>query len=420
MSEYFFHDIQNPAFAKLSVCDRDGQPCICVYEPVNNELGASIALKSGTDTNLSIPEMARFVTDQNEVSYRKDFVVFWTDTIAARLSAYQDTVGVDSAFLWQALNQSFKEKQIQTGFSIQLHQDSISADTEHAQLKSSAVPVVSNIHKWVSVLVNNPNRLLVGRLGFVLGLTLVVLVLIVLSFLVLFRLINRQKKITQLKDDFIDNVTHELLTPVTTLKLALESIDQADTEGDSKSLFEICAQQSNRISDLVDHVLKASFANQNEVIFNRESIRPKQLLEEIAAYYQFTAPKPCQFSFEMEDTGCVISDRHHLNNIFHNVIGNAIKYGPEEGVHVRIEGQKQGGHFQIFVADNGQGIPAQYQKNIFDKFFRVPTGDRHEVKGLGLGLYYAKTILGQLSGDIQLLNSSTSGTTFSITIPLAD
>ena len=254
-------------------------------------------------------------------------------------------------------------------------------------------------------------------MGLILGSTVLVLMLIVLSFVALGIILHRQKKLSALKDDFIDNVTHELLTPIATLKLALETLNR-DPDFSQSPYLEISNQQTHRMAEVVDHILQVSFVEEGRAGLRMESVELVSLIQEVANYHRTMAQNPIALSLELPSEILVWSDHHHLNNVLHNVLGNAVKYGPEEGGEIGVNLKTEDDILLLQIWDNGRGIPAEEQEAIFDKFHRVQRGGIHDVKGLGIGLYYSRSILRQLGGDIRLAQSSAAGSCFEITLPL--
>lgn len=341
--------------------------------------------------------------------------MYWTSELGNRLNAYNDSVLIDTNLLLKYVQMELLKYEVDESVHLRFEKDSILLETLPKELASEWLPIKMEDDTTVQSYLTNPNRLILIRMGMVLSLTVVVLLFIGLSFFTLIKFANQQKRLSQLKDDFIDNVSHELITPVSTLKLAIESLKTDQTLSSNKYL-QISEQQTSRIENVVDQVLKTSFGVSKQAIQSFEEIPLKELILEIISYYETTSAKEVAFNFTPNESDVIYFDRDHLTNILHNVISNAIKYGPESTVKIKIETKVDNGYLKIVISDNGSGIPKSDHDLIFEKFHRI-TKDTHDVKGLGIGLYYTREVLNKLGGEIKLISSSDKGSTFEISIP---
>ncbi|MEO0468268.1 MAG: HAMP domain-containing sensor histidine kinase [Bacteroidota bacterium] len=242
-----------------------------------------------------------------------------------------------------------------------------------------------------------------------------------MAFFLSYRSLQKQKRLNQLKNDFISNVTHELKTPITTVGVAIEALrnfnalqDPAKTE----EYLAISKQELNRLSILVDRVLKMSLFDQQEPELKIESLDLQQLSEGILRSMKLQFEKygaVVETTFEGEDFD-LEGDRGHLTSVLYNLIDNALKYGGDTP-QIQLFIQEKEGQIEIQVMDRGIGIPNAYQDRIFEKFFRVPSGDRHNIKGHGLGLSYVSSVIAQHQGTIDFDSTEGKGTTFTIQLP---
>ncbi|HPI09016.1 MAG TPA: HAMP domain-containing sensor histidine kinase, partial [Saprospiraceae bacterium] len=226
---------------------------------------------------------------------------------------------------------------------------------------------------------------------------------------------------TELKNDFIRNMTHELKTPIATVSVAVEALQNFDALQNpqrTQEYLDIAGIELNRLSLLVDKVLRVSMFEKQEPELRREPLDLKLLVQDILHSMRLQFEKhhaQVQFLPESGDYS-VSGDRLHLSSVVYNLLDNALKYGSEHPV-IRVGMSHRDGQLSLQVQDNGVGIPAAYQGRVFEKFFRVPTGDVHNVKGHGLGLSYVAGVVRLHGGSIGLESREKAGSTFTILLP---
>lgn len=245
---------------------------------------------------------------------------------------------------------------------------------------------------------------------FTTGLTLVVVVFFGYALFV----ILRQKRLSEIQKDFINNVTHELKTPLSTLSLASNTLSEKLDSGGGKYL-EIIQNEVTRLKTNVDDILEASVSESKGTI-KKEKIDLKNffgaLKEEFTKTY---SAQMIEWNLEMDSVSTVNSNRYALEKIVRNLVDNAVKYG---GRRIGIKVEQGEWHTWISITDDGKGIPKAHRAKIFRKFYRVPEEqNRHDVKGFGLGLYLVKSSANKLGGDIELVSNKTKGSTFKLTLP---
>lgn len=238
-----------------------------------------------------------------------------------------------------------------------------------------------------------------------------------LSFWYLVRLLLKQKALEEMKSDFTNNITHELKTPIAVAYAANDALlnfNMATEKEKRDKYLQICQNQLQRLSELVEQILSMSMEGRKTFRLHPEELELTSLLNSLIEQHLLKAQKPVKIECEIvpEDLS-VMADRTHFCNIISNLIDNAIKYSFEDSV-IRIRCNKVSDRVQVAVSDNGIGISKEKQKHIFDKFYRVPTGNLHNVKGYGLGLYYVKTMIEKLGGVISVESEPGRGSTFTI------
>ena len=227
---------------------------------------------------------------------------------------------------------------------------------------------------------------------------------ITLTFFLIYRSLKRERRLTALKNDFISNITHELKTPITTVGVAIEALRNFDVKSNPERLKEyldISKNELNRLSILVDKVLKMSLFEKRAPTLNIEEIDFEEIISSVTSSMKLQFEKDAaEVNFKTIGSGFVMKgDRVHLTNVVYNLLENALKYSKEKP-QVEILLEKKGEKIIMRVSDRGVGIPQVYLNKVFDKFFRVPTGDKHNVKGHGLGLTYVASVVRQHGGTI--------------------
>jgi len=244
----------------------------------------------------------------------------------------------------------------------------------------------------------------------------------VLSFLYALWIITRQKKVTDLQTDFINNMTHEFKTPISSIKIASNVLLDNENVKNDKRLSQyasIIRDQNERLNNQVEKVLNIARLEKDKFKLNLKSIEINSFVNDIinAERIKFEELNG-QLTFIPISTDTYIkADQLHLNNVISNILDNAMKYCKEEPVvNVRLKEKKK--VLQLRISDNGIGIDKDNYKKIFNKFYRVSTGNVHNVKGFGLGLYYVSNICDAHNWNLDVESETDNGTTFIIDIPI--
>ena len=245
-------------------------------------------------------------------------------------------------------------------------------------------------------------------------------VLSVLFFLYSIWVILKQKRLSELQRDFINNMTHEFKTPIASIKIASNVLaNDAHVKEDARlsKYAEIIKEQNNRLNDQVEKVLNIARMEKDSIELKREWINLNLVLDQIvkAESVKVSHGKmtftPCAKDVE------IYADTLHFVNVISNILDNAVKYSPKDQVEISVIADLEQGRLRLKIADNGMGISPEDQKKLFDKFFRVSTGDKHDVKGFGLGLFYVRNICRAHGWYISVESELGRGTVFTIDIP---
>ncbi len=241
-----------------------------------------------------------------------------------------------------------------------------------------------------------------------------------LSFLLLYKNLVRQQRLTHIKNELISNITHELKTPIATVGVAIEalkSFSAIDSPERTKEYLAISQNELQRLSLLVDKVLTLSLFEKKDIELKYEPVNLEELVNEVVSSLKLQFEKNnASVTVTPKGNLSLHADRLHLISVIYNLLDNALKYSPDNPT-INIELEEKSDSIEMKVADNGIGIPQEYAGKIFEKFFRVPQGDTHNVKGYGLGLSYVAQVIEKHSGSIAMNSEQGGGTTFIITLP---
>lgn len=244
----------------------------------------------------------------------------------------------------------------------------------------------------------------------------IILLILGFSFWFLIRTLLRQKTLEDMKSDFTNNITHELKTPIAVAYAANDALlnfNQAEEKTKRDQYLRISQEQLQRLSSLVEQILSMSMERRKTFRLHPEEVNLKELIVSLVEQHQLKADKPVQITLEIEPEALtIVVDRTHFSNIISNLIDNAVKYSKERA-DIIIRCQQT---VTISIADRGIGIPLDKQKHIFDKFYRIPTGNLHNVKGYGLGLFYVKSMVEKHGGTITVKSEPGKGSIFTITL----
>ena len=241
-----------------------------------------------------------------------------------------------------------------------------------------------------------------------------------LSFSLLYRNLLRQNRLADIKNEFMSNITHELKTPIATVSVAIEALRSFNANLDTqrtKEYLDISANELQRLSLLVDKVLKLSMFEKKEIDLQYEMLDMKSLVDEVTSSLRLQFEKHhAQVDVNYEGNTSLEGDRLHLVSVIFNLLDNAIKYSADAPkIYVKIFGDEN--KVRLIIQDSGIGIPEEYKGKIFEKFFRVPTGNLHNAKGYGLGLSYVAHVINRHNGTINVESIPGDGSKFIISLP---
>lgn len=282
-----------------------------------------------------------------------------------------------------------------------------------------------NAKQKIGVAVYGYKSLIFNKLYLEIGSAVLVFVLIALSFFLIYKSLKNQEKLTQLKNDFISNVTHELKTPITTVGVAIEALSNFDAlknPEQTREYLDISKNELSRLGLLVENILRITAFDQKEFALKLEKLdladviaevldSMKLLFEKYQANITFNVPSDVDFTLK--------GDRMHLTSVVYNLVENALKYGGKNIIVEMTTPPQYSAEKQVIfsIKDDGVGIPKAYQEKVFEKFFRVPTGNIHNTKGYGLGLSYVAGVVAKHKGRIALVSEVGEGSQFMVYLP---
>ncbi len=274
------------------------------------------------------------------------------------------------------------------------------------------------------LLVNFPTkaRYIVKSLWVMAISSMLVILIILTIFTLTLIIIFRQKKLSEMKNDFVSNMTHELKTPISTISLASQMLGDNDVHNSSQqitSISNIIKQEANRLSTQVEKVLQTSILDKGLLKLKLETVDIHQIIQGVYNNFNIRVQKENgELILNLDAKQSEIkADRLHITNILVNLTENALKY-KSDNPKIIISTKSTANYLYISVADNGIGIAKDDQKRVFEQFFRVSTGNIHDVKGFGLGLSYVKKIVEGHNGEIKLESKLKKGSTFTIKLPI--
>ena len=267
----------------------------------------------------------------------------------------------------------------------------------------------------------NEKSYLISRIWVILAVSVFLIITIIFSFTYVISTVFKQKKISEIKNDFINNMTHEFKTPISTISLACQALGDKDVAKNPavyKTYLSIIDEENNRLSGMAERILQSARLQKGEIILKNESIHINDIIMDVTKKANLIVDKKGgKITLHKQAKESVIeADRIHITNIIFNLLDNAIKYTPWAPI-ITITTRNITKGILISIKDNGIGIHKSDHKKVFDKLYRVPTGNVHNVKGFGLGLSYVKSVIEKHKGKITLESEPKKGSIFNVYLP---
>jgi signal transduction histidine kinase len=246
------------------------------------------------------------------------------------------------------------------------------------------------------------------------------IIVVVIIFMITYHNLMEEKRLSNLKTDFINNMTHELKTPLSTITVAGKTLEMEQIRANDGKILEtakLIGKQSVHLNQLINLILEISMWERTQFQLDRKLVDIGELMNDIVESFRSGSGNCARITQKYDLDGIKADiDMVYFTTMINNLLMNAVKYSDKEP-EINVEGLKDRDKIYIKVSDNGIGLERSEQKHIFDKFYRVTTGNIHKTKGLGLGLYYVKRIAESHGGDVTVTSKPGKGSIFTITLP---
>jgi len=321
--------------------------------------------------------------------------------------------GIRSDFNWAITNaaEEAKKTMVNSGFS-------------EASVFDFQAPVFPDMPEEVILSIGFPSKKLYvfKRLGGMLALVVVFSLFMIVTFATTLHLILKQKRLSEVKSDFINNMTHELKTPLATIGLALDSIKHPATIGKTEEInkfTDIIAQENRRLTGHVEKILQLAKMDKGELVVSFEKINLNELIKQATNSFKLRLEsRDAMLELNLDDGLPELKmDANHIFNSIANLIDNAIKYSPEKP-SLTITTKRDKGYVNVLVQDKGIGMTADEQKKVLKTFYRAQKGDLHNVKGFGLGLSYTREVIRLHQGEMILKSQPGKGSAVGFKLPV--
>jgi two-component system phosphate regulon sensor histidine kinase PhoR len=293
---------------------------------------------------------------------------------------------------------------------------------KNSEYKIPIFPSISGDSGTLKVIFPNKTSWLWSSVWPLLSLSLLLTIIILACFSYVIYVVFRQKKLSEIKNDFVNNMTHEFKTPIATISLASDSITSPmviNMPDKIKKFADIIKQENRRMLSQVEKVLQMALLDKHDFKLNLKELNVHEIIEQAVSNINLQVQQ--RGGIIMKELNAlnstIMGDPIHLSNIIYNLLDNANKYSPDKP-EIRVSTRNLGIFLEIRISDTGIGMSRDAQKMIFEKFYRVPTGNIHNVKGFGLGLSYVKAMVIEHAGKVEVESEPGRGSTFILTFPV--
>jgi len=378
--------------------------------------------------NSQLPKAVFIRKEQTTVDRNYDVLTSVTDEHGkpGRSHVFQFLYGVDS------LQEPITLKEIDSALTGILKEENILVPFVVSQLDSNHnndVPKINEVTIGLAhpvtyrLKLGNTLPYLLKQISLPILFSFLLMCITIVSFVLLYKNLLKQRRLTAIKNEFIGNITHELKTPIATVSVAIEAMknfNALQSAERTQEYLDISSSELQRLSLLVDKVLSLSKFERNEIEIRKEKFDLVKLIQEVMESMKLQFEKKhATTSLQTTGTNFILeADQRHISSVIYNLLDNALKYSKEDP-QITIHVIDQPGYLEFCVSDNGIGIPAAYNRKIFEQFFRVPHGDKHDIKGYGLGLSYVNYIVQSHQGFIEVESEPGKGSTFIVKLPFS-
>ena len=420
-----------PSFEKFR--DMNIDSIINRYNPKHHNHSDTIIVDARVEGNMPYPQkvidsilnsrqatlQAKLSNFNNNIQKYRDSIRLFNEVSSLYVSISEDSLNFKK--LQSFLNTEFDRKQIVLPYQLKRYDykgliDELKVDSlPDAFLTTSAKSAYLRPGEKLELQYANITKAVLQKSSMGILLSTLLTIAIISSLLYLLNVINKQKQLAEIKNDLISNITHEFKTPITTISTALEAIQHFDALNDpekAKKYLSISDKQLKKLHLMVEKLLETATLDSEKLLLKKESLNVIDFIEKIVEK-QKTLDTNKTITFRSNTEELLLNlDAFHFENAITNLVDNAIKYG---GDTIEVNITKVLETVEITVVDNGGTIDKSQREKIFDKFYRIPKGNTHDVKGFGIGLYYSKKIIEKHHGTIQLIPDA-KHTIFKITL----
>lgn len=429
-----------------SVTGKPGEePVVIIHDTTITAENGSYRITSSDDTGRMIIRENSDAEVENEASMyvrpkefiewvrrRQDEFLNMSNQMISEVYEWEKTMELDNQAIEYALNRSLMFSGIQTPFEFAIIRDGAVTDGKYRKsdkddfLKSNYMVSLfpDNIIRQdliLSVIFPERTNYVLGSMAGILGGSLLFSLIILATFALSLFFIIRQKRVSEIKSDFINNITHEFKTPISTISLAADTITNPKVIGNESSIrhfIGMIKKENSRMNKKVETILQIASLDKKEIEFKFEKISLHDVIERAVDTIEILlSQRNGKIRLNLNASDHVIyGDNDHLINLVNNLLDNAIKYS-EEAPEIIVETKNNGKGIIMSVADKGIGMSKSVQNRIFDRFYRQASGNVHDVKGFGLGLNYSLAIVDAHKGEIKVDSESGKGSRFDVFLP---
>lgn len=332
---------------------------------------------------------------------------------------------IDANLVDGLLKKGFASRNIKTDFEYGIYNCDTKCMVFDEYVNTKAIPVLDRLKNlpilddsnyYFGVYFPSKSGYLLNRMKIWMFTTLVLLVVILFFGYSMF-IILKQKRLSEIQKDFISNMTHEFKTPISTIAVASEVLQQPEIIDEPERLLNyatIISKENKRLKGQVERVLQLASLENESLQLKKSIISVHQIIREVSNQFSAIIDSSSIKLDLIAANDLILADEHHFTNVIYNLIDNAIKYSPNN-VDIRLHTSTENNELVISIGDRGIGLTPEQSKHIFDKFYRVSTGNIHDVKGFGIGLSYVKLIVNELGGSINVKSEIGMGSKFILT-----
>ena len=294
----------------------------------------------------------------------------------------------------------------------------VNYNTKNQEQKASYFPKFENLVYYFAVRFPNKTNYFFSSLKTWIILSLILLIILIIYVYSIFTILQ-QKRYSELQKDFINNMTHEFKTPLSSILIASDYLSHQPsiiTSPKLKKYTETIVLQSKRLNKNVERILDLAKYEKNPLILEKSKVNIVETMQLVIDNFKIKHNNALTINFEIDKAEYfILADEIHFSNVIYNIIENSIKYAIKQPI-INIKVSEEKNRYKLEIIDNGKGISKKHLKNIFKKFFRVPLSNKEHVKGFGLGLFYVKNICDLHKWQIEVTSTENVGTNFSIAI----